>query len=85
MKNQSPVDILKEDFLELDLELIKKDDRWQKYYRLLGNALSSIPWFGTLFSTLASAHGERIQSRVNDALEEWLKVHKDKIYLLLFP
>ena len=40
MKNQNPVDIFKEDFLELDLDLIKKDDRWQKYYRILGNALT---------------------------------------------
>ena len=48
MKNQGSMDILKEDFLELDLELIKKEsiiDYWGMHsVRFLGLEVFFRPW-----------------------------------------
>lgn len=45
--------------------------------------MSVIPWVGSMFAAGATAHGERGQGQVNDLYEEWLKVHKNKVELLM--
>jgi len=68
-----------EEFISYDLELLKKKGRWQKYCRLVANAMSAIPWIGTILSSGAQVHGEKEQDQTNELYEEWLKVHKSKI------
>lgn len=68
-----------EEFIAYDLALLKNKNRWQKYCRVIANAMSSISWVGTILNAGSTIHGEGAQSSVNNLYEEWLKVHKVKI------
>lgn len=72
-----------EEFIAHDLALLKNRQRWKKYCRVVANAMSAIPWLGTILSSGASMHGEKEQSEVNELHEEWLKVHKNKVQNLM--
>lgn len=72
-----------EEFISFDLEVLKSKDKWKKYGRLIANAMSAIPWVGTVFSTGAAIHGEKQQGIINELHEEWLKVHKEKVEHLM--
>ena len=78
------LNIRAEEFISYDLELIKNKDKWQKYCRITANAMSSLPWIGSILSTGAAIQGEKEQGKINDLYEEWLKVHKEKIEQLMF-
>lgn len=58
---------------------MKQKGKWKKYARIVANAMSAIPWIGTILSSGASIHGEKEQGKVNELYEEWLKVHKKKV------
>lgn len=73
------LDIRAEEFIAYDLALLKKNGKWKKYARVVANAMSAIPWVGTILSSGASIHGEKEQGKVNELYEEWLKVHKEKV------
>lgn len=68
-----------EEFIAYDLALLKEKGKWKKYARVVANAMSAIPWVGTILSSGASIHGEKEQGKVNELYEEWLKVHKKKV------
>lgn len=73
------LDIRSEEFIAHDLSLLKEKGKWQKYARVVANAMSAIPWVGTILSSGANIHGENEQGKVNELYEEWLKVHKKKV------
>ncbi|MCP5245197.1 MAG: hypothetical protein H6937_04290 [Burkholderiales bacterium] len=75
--------IRSEEFIAYDLELIKNRNKWQKYCRVVANAMSAIPWIGSLLTSGSATHGENEQGNVNQLYEEWLKVHKSKIEQLM--
>ena len=68
-----------EEFISYDLALLKDKGKWKKYARVVANAMSAIPWVGTILSAGASVHGEKEQTKVNELYEEWLKVHQQKV------
>jgi len=68
-----------EEFIAYDLALLKNKNRWQKYCRVIANAMSSISWVGTILNAGSTMHGDGAQGSVNNLYEEWLKVHKVKI------
>lgn len=72
-----------EEFISYDLAVLKNKDKWQRYYRITANAMSAVPWVGTMFAAGAAAGGEKRQGQVNDLYEEWLKVHKQKVEQLM--
>lgn len=72
-----------EEFISYDLELVKNKGKWQKYCRVVANAMSAIPWIGSILASGAAVHGEKEQERVNGLYEEWLKVHKTKVEHLM--
>lgn len=72
-----------EEFISHDLSVLKKKDKWQRYCRVIANAMSAIPWIGTMFAAGSAAHGEKEQGKVNELHEEWLKVHKVKVEHLM--
>ncbi|AQT59963.1 hypothetical protein [Cellvibrio sp. PSBB023] len=72
-----------EEFIFFDLAVLKQKDKWGKYCRVIANAMSAIPWVGTIFSAAAAVHGEKEQGKVNELYEEWLKVHKEKVQYLM--
>ncbi len=72
-----------EEFIAYDLALLKKNGKWKKYARIVANAMSAIPWVGTILSSGASILGEKEQGKINEIYEEWLKVHKEKVGDLL--
>lgn len=72
-----------EEFISHDLAVLKHEDKWKRYCRVVANAMSAIPWVGTMFTAGASAHGEKQQGKVNELYEEWLKVHKVKVENLM--
>lgn len=72
-----------EEFISHDLTVLKNEDKWKRYCRVVANAMSAIPWVGTMFTAGASAHGEKQQGKVNELYEEWLKVHKAKVENLM--
>ncbi|CAM4136731.1 hypothetical protein [Pseudoalteromonas byunsanensis] len=72
-----------EEFISYDLALLKEKGKWTKYCRVVANAMSAIPWVGQVLSSGAAIHGEQEQGKVNELHEEWLKVHKDKVELLM--
>lgn len=73
-----------EEFIAYDLELIKNEEKWKKYARIVANAMSGVPWVGSfVFSTGSAANADSVQGGANLLYEEWLKVHKEKIYHLL--
>lgn len=83
MDNKDLESLRTEEFISFDLEILKGQDKWKKYGRLIANAMSVIPWVGTILSTGASAHGEKQQGIANELYEEWLKVHKVKVEHLM--
>jgi len=72
-----------EEFISHDLAVLKHEDKWKRYCRVVANAMSAIPWIGTMFTAGASVHGEKQQGKVNELYEEWLKVHKEKVENLM--
>lgn len=72
-----------EEFISHDLAVLKHEDKWKRYCRVVANAMSAVPWVGTLFTAGASAHGEKQQGKFNELYEEWLKVHKAKVESLM--
>lgn len=72
-----------EEFIAYDLELLKNKGRWKKYCRVVANAMSAIPWLGTILTSGASLSSEKEQGEVNELYEEWLKVHKSKVESLM--
>ncbi|MEH6497792.1 MAG: hypothetical protein V7751_00215 [Pseudoalteromonas distincta] len=77
--NNKDIDARSEEFIAHDLALLKDKGKWKKYARIVANAMSAIPWVGTILSSGASIHGETEQGKVNELYEEWLKVHKQKV------
>jgi hypothetical protein len=73
------IEVGSEEFIAYDLALLKEKGKWKKYARVVANAMSAIPWVGTILSSAASIHGEKEQGKVNELYEEWLKVHKQKV------
>ncbi|NIC05637.1 hypothetical protein [Billgrantia bachuensis] len=73
------LEVRSEEFIAYDLALLKDKGKWKKYARVVANAMSAIPWVGTILSSGASIHGEMEQGKVNELYEEWLKVHKQKV------
>lgn len=73
------IEVRSEEFIAYDLALLKDKEKWKKYARVVANAMSAIPWVGTILSSGASIHGEKEQGKVNELYEEWLKVHKQKV------
>lgn len=73
------LDIRSEEFIAYDLALLKEKGKWKKYARVVANAMSVIPWVGTILSSGVSIHDEKEQGKVNELYEEWLKVHKEKV------
>lgn len=73
------LEVRSEEFIAYDLALLKDKGKWKKYARVVANAMSAIPWVGTILSSGASIHSEREQGKVNELYEEWLKVHKQKV------
>ncbi|EGQ8224983.1 hypothetical protein ACLIOB_003431 [Vibrio cholerae] len=71
-----------EEFIIHDLAVLTECDKWKKYCRVTANAMSVIPWVGSILASGAAAHGEKSQGQVNALYEEWLQVHKTKIELL---
>ncbi|APX94191.1 hypothetical protein BWR19_15280 [Halomonas sp. 1513] len=72
-----------EEFIFHDLTVLKHEDKWKRYCRVVANAMSAIPWVGTMFTAGASAHSEKQQGKVNELYEEWLRVHKAKVENLM--
>lgn len=68
-----------EEFFVYDLALIKNREKWKKYYRVIANAMSSIPWVGTILSAKKEFSGAPEQNEINEIYQEWLTVHKVKI------
>lgn len=68
-----------EEFIIHDLAVLSTSDKWKKYCRVTANAMSVIPWVGSILASGAAVHGEKSQGQVNALYEEWLKVHKIKI------
>lgn len=68
-----------EEFFVYDLALIKNREKWKKYYRVIANAMSSIPWVGTILSAKKEFSGDPEQNEINDIYQEWITVHKVKI------
>ena len=46
----------------------------------MANAMSAIPWVGLLLSARNEFVGDSEQSEINELHQEWLKVHKAKIF-----
>ena len=72
-----------EEFINYDLVVLKHKDKWNRYCRIIANAMSAIPWVGTMFAVGAALQGEKEQGKVNELHEEWLKVHKAKVEHLM--
>jgi hypothetical protein len=72
-----------EEFFVYDLALIKNRTKWKKYYRVIANAMSSIPWVGTILSAKKEFSGDPEQNEINDIYQEWITVHKVKIEALM--
>lgn len=72
-----------EEFIAYDLAVLKNKDKWQRYYRVIANAMSAVPWVGTMFAAGAAVGEEKRQEQVNELYEEWLKVHKAKVQELM--
>lgn len=72
-----------EEFFVYDLALIKNREKWKKYYRVIANAMSSIPWVGTILSAKKEFSGDTEQNEINEIYQEWLTVHKVKIERLM--
>lgn len=68
-----------EEFIVYDLAIIKNRSKWKKYYKVIANAMSSIPWVGPIISAQKEFSGDTEQNEVNELYQEWLKVHKHKI------
>ncbi|SDG67766.1 hypothetical protein SAMN05216603_1036 [Pseudomonas benzenivorans] len=72
-----------EEFIVYDLAIIKNRSKWKRYYKVIANAMSSIPWVGPIISAQKEFSGDPEQNEVNDLYQEWLKVHKHKIEELM--
>lgn len=68
-----------EEFIVYDLAIIKNRSKWKRYYKVIANAMSSIPWVGPIISAQKEFSGDPEQNEVNELYQEWLKVHKHKI------
>lgn len=77
--SKKDIDARSEEFIAYDLALLKDKGKWKKYARVVANAMSAIPWVGTILSSGASIDSAREQGKVNELYEEWLKVHKRKV------
>lgn len=75
--------IRSEEFIAYDLAIIKNRSRWKRYCKVIANAMSAIPWVGPLLSARKEFVGDPEQSEINELHQEWLKVHKAKIFDLM--
>lgn len=77
--SKKDTEVRSEEFIAYDLALLKDKEKWKKYARVVANAMSAIPWVGTILSSGVGIDSAREQGKVNDLYEEWLKVHKEKV------
>lgn len=61
------------------LALLKGNAQRNKYVRFLVSAMSGIPWVGPLLGAGASLNNEADQGKEMTLIQEWLKIHEEKL------
>lgn len=67
-----------EEFIAYDLALISGGKHKGKL-KIAANAMSVIPWVGSVIAAGNAIHNDREQGKINDLYNEWLHTHKVKI------